>query len=376
MGHHEFDTQLTALRASIAVHPLGNVGRLSATDFQVLCRDMEGAFPDLVRASIAGVVPDTIATVTSERARFDFAAPEANPVDFDWRFDDRTAKKLAQLLAGNSNREVLCVGAPTVYDAIIKNGGKAFLIDRNPLLAQTLAAGTFLIDDLSANDCAHLTQRFDVALIDPPWYPEAYDLWLSRTLPLLRSRAELFVVVFRRYTRPSAPQQRERLLTRLERIGRLSFLDVEAVYSTPPFEQAVLTRLELPIMPSWRAADMLKIELFLKPDHSVFDPHAWPMSTWLRFQAGDQVIAVKDSSADCGPISVAHDFPSEVCTVSRRDPTRARYTVWTSRSKAAVVAGTARLAAILGHSANVSIEESDIDVAKKLSRQLGFQIRG
>jgi hypothetical protein len=376
MNQPATDAQAAALRFSVAGHPLGKLPALSADQFQALCRDMRGAFPDVVRSSLAGVVEAGTAARLSERAEFDISGPEPNPVDFDWRFDGRTARRLAETLLRRSNCEVLCMGAPTVYGAIRSLGGKAFLIDRNPLLARNLARETFLIADISTEDelAQRVDRKFDAAIIDPPWYGEAYNLWLARTLPLLRPGAGLSVVMFRELTRPGAKEQRAELLRRFEKVGRVIAEEFEAVYSTPPFEEEVLLRLGLPSMPSWRAADVLKIQPYTQPDLSVFHPFFWPMNRWERFTLGGQVIAVKDIPDDDGPLQIASEFPAAIKTVSQRDPARTLYTVWTSRSTAAVVKGTKRLAAILRNSREVKIDQSDLRVATQLSHELGFQI--
>lgn len=378
MNRNRLDAQTGSLCASVAAHPVGQLPSVTADQFQTLCRDMQGAFPDLVKSSMAGVVAAGRATSLSERAEFDFEGPEPSPVDFDWRFDGRTTRRLAAALIGGNNREVLCVGTPTVYAAIRALGGHAFLIDRNPLLARSLSDGRFLIADLSTEEnlASRVNHKFDIAVVDPPWYGEAYELWLARTLPLLRPGAEILVVMFRRFTRASAQEERTQLLKGFERLGRVSFEPFEAVYSTPPFEQEVLSRLQLPWMPSWRAGDILKIELHPDPDSSLLRPLAWPVSKWERFDLGDQVIAVKQVAGDDGPLQVANEFPSEIMTVSQRDPMRALYTVWTSRSKAAVVKGTKRLLTILNKSTEITVERSDLQVATQLSQQLGFQIGG
>ncbi len=375
MTRHGIEAEV--LLASVASHPLGRFETLSPDEFQMLCRDMHGAFPDVVRRSLPGGIELGVARCLSKRAEIDLSTPEPNPVDYDWRFDEQTARLLADVIAQGAYREVLCVGAPTAYGAIRARGGAAFLIDHNPLLARILSTGSFLIREVSVEEelAPHIDRRFDAAVVDPPWYPEAYDLWLSRTVPLLRAGADLFLVVFRRFTRPNAEQERTQLLRRLERIGRVSLEPFEAVYSTPPFEQEVLRRLQLPRLPSWRAADVFRVTVFSDPDLSVFDPIAWSVAKWNRFDLGDQVVAVQDVRGDNGPIQVRNELPTEVTSVSQRDPSRAQYTVWTSRSRAAVVKGTKRLAAILGNSSTTTIEQSDLQVANELSQKLLFQIR-
>jgi Probable N6-adenine methyltransferase len=374
MGQTETNAEELALRVSVASHPVGKLPRLSPDQFQALCRDMQGAFPDVVRSSYAGIVETGTATSASERAQFDINGPEPSPVDFDWRFDGRTALALAKILL-RQNCEVLCMGAPTVYGAVRSLGGKAFLIDRNPLLEKNLAPDTHLIADISTEEelPRRVDKQFAAAILDPPWYGEAYDLWFARTLPLLRAGAELLVVMFRKFTRPSAKRQRDQLIRQFESVGQLVAEEFEVVYSTPPFEDEVLLRLELPRMPSWRAADVLKIQLHSKPDLAVFRPGLWPVNKWERFALGGQVIAVKDVPNDNGPLRIVGDLPRELKSVSQRDPARELYNVWTSRSRAGVVTGTKRLASILSKP-EAAIDRSDIQVATQLSRELGFQI--
>ncbi|MEY9357730.1 hypothetical protein ABH994_000451 [Bradyrhizobium yuanmingense] len=371
------DTDAELLSACVAAHPLGKVGALTPDQFQMLCRDMHGAFPDAVRRNILGTVEVGVAQDLSEQAEVDIGAPEPSPVDYDWRFDGSTARFLAKALVERRYQDVLCVGTPTVYGAVRATGRNAFLIDRNPLLARTLPKGTFLVKEISADDklTGYVDRSFDAAVVDPPWYPEAYELWLARTLPLLRPGADVFLVVFRRFVRPRAEQERMELLKRLETIGRVSQVLTEIVYSTPPFEQQVLRHLQLPRLPSWRAADLFRITLRPDADLSVFKTTSWAVDKWDRFDFGDQVVAVRDIPNDWGPIQVSSDLSVEVRSVSQRDPVRARYTVWTSRSRAAVVRGTRRLSAILANPSATAADQQDLKVACELSRRLDFQIR-
>lgn len=366
-----------ALCASVAAHPLGKLSILTADQFQILCRDMQGAFPDLVRKCFPGAVEGGTATTSSKRAEFDIRCPEPSPVDFDWRFDGQTALRLAEALIGQEHCQVLCMGAPTVHSAIQSLGGQAFLVDRNPLLAENLIPGTYYIADIAPEVGLdlHFGRTFDAAIIDPPWHPEAYRLWLSRTLPLLRAGAKVFVPMFRNFTRPGAADERSLLMQLFGKLGRVIGLPFEAVYSTPPFEREVLLRLGLPYLPSWRAADIFNVVLHQQPELSVLRPFAWSSNKWKRFNLGGQVIAVKDLPDDNGPIRVVSEFPSCIKNVSRRDPTRECYTVWTSRNYAAVVKGTKRLAAILEGSGGAFVDQSDLQAAIQISKSLNFQLR-
>ncbi len=374
---HQRQTEAEVLRARVQAHPIGQLERLSANQFQILCREMAGAFPDSVRQAVSGTIVGNSAEFLSARAAMDVNGPEPNPVDYDWRFDARSASSLGELVTREQYRSVLCVGTPTIYGEIRSRGGDAFLIDRNPLLSRTLTAGTFLIKEISGTEDwgSPINRTFDAAVLDPPWYEEAYNLWLARTMPLLSAGADVFLVLFRRFTRPDAERQRAELLARFEKIGRISPQHYEVTYSTPPFELEVLRRLRLPSLPSWRAADLVKITLSSKPDLTVFQPLTWRPAKWRRFDLGDQVLAVKEVLSDDGPIEIVDELPSEITSVSQRDPSRERYTVWTSRSRAAVVTGTKRLIALLESSFPKTIEEPDILAVNELSQKLSIQIR-
>ena len=222
---------------AIAAHPLGKISNVTSTDFQSLCRDMQGAFPELVRQGIAGAIKSDEPPPVCDRSIFDLNAPEPSPVDYDWRFDSPTARRLARTLLGN--------------------------------------------------------------------------------------------------TRPSAQVERDALIDRFCAIGKISSLPYEAVYATPPFEAEVLARLGLPVLPSWRAADLLQIELFPQAKNAPVPSQDWPLCDWERFVLGDQVIALRHTPGDDGRVHFEAEPSVELLSVSNRDPKRTHYTLWTSRSRAA-----------------------------------------
>jgi hypothetical protein len=98
MSRHTADEPSQSLCSAIAAHPLGRADCLSSVDFQALCRDLKGAFPDLVRRGFKGTIRSGEPALPYNRAKFDLSAPEPSPVDFDWRFDDPTASQLAETL--------------------------------------------------------------------------------------------------------------------------------------------------------------------------------------------------------------------------------------------------------------------------------------
>jgi len=359
-------------------------------DLQQLCRRLKGAFP----ADIARILGDQRATkfavsqTAGRRSPFDLRSPEPHPIDYDWRFDEATANALARLAMDQGT--VLCVGTPTIYDTIAEQGGSACLIDRNPLLYRSLFQTDrcrFIIDDIGAMlpTDSRIGGLFSAAILDPPWYPHQYELWLARTIPFIEPGGTLFLILFRELTRPDAHQERSDLLDRLATIGSLSYPDLEAVYSTPGFEAEVFSRLRLPPLQNWRAGDLVRIDLH---------PHvtSWPFPSrfaasdwaWHRFIVEGQVIAIADREHDDGPIEYFPPTPGnsfKLDSVSARDPRRGTISVWTSRHCAAAASGTQRIAAILGfsHHTDKVLEPTvttsvDQDIVRRLAAELGFTL--
>ena len=74
MTRHGIEAEV--LLASVASHPLGRFETLSPDEFQMLCRDMHGAFPDVVRRSLPGGIELGVARCLSKRAEIDLSTPE------------------------------------------------------------------------------------------------------------------------------------------------------------------------------------------------------------------------------------------------------------------------------------------------------------
>jgi hypothetical protein len=321
---------------------------------QLLCRALRGAFPGLAADSLRSEANDartyTIAD-TWRRSPLDLALPEPHPVDFDWRFDAATAEWLAR--STSMQGRVLCLGTPTVFEAIAAQGGRAHLIDWNPLLGDYLPRNercSFQIADL--NKELEIDGQFDAVVLDPPWYSDFYNLWFAQALSLLTRPGMLFVTLFRELTRPGADRDRAELLSHLSTFGSATILETDAVYATPRFEAEVLAHLQLPGLPAWRAADIVRVDVHREVAHLPFV--SCPMKDgliWQRFVVGNQVVALKHHVSDFGPISYSPPRPLNdsfmLTNVSRRDPHREGVTVWTSRNRAAIATGTCRIATLL-----------------------------
>jgi hypothetical protein len=362
-------------------------------DPQLFCRSLRGAFPGTVAEALRALstrTQDFNASTDELNATLEPVWPEPHPADFDWRFEKSTAEKLSYLVSARGR--VLCLGTPTVYEAISRQGGKSLLIDQNPFLRRCLTPNnrsSFQIADLSRP--LHIREQFDAVILDPPWYSKIYTNWLSQALALLkRSNGSLFVTLFRELTRPGAATERAQILSSLAAVGRVRILELDAVYETPRFEAEVLARLKLPQLPAWRVADLVQVE--------VRDAAAWQASkpsaqnsygrTAERFLIGNQVVVVAHYTQTSEPIDYTAPDPKRprdfiLASVSNRDPIRGKLTVWTSRNRGANASGTHRIAKLLREGARDStdaqseaeaVTDQDRDAFERLLNDLALEL--
>jgi len=199
-----------------------------------------------------------------------------------------------------------------------------------------------------------LQGAYEVAVMDPPWYPDDYELWLARLLPLLRPGATFFTTLFPDLVRPSAHSERDQLCRYLHRLGRVRLLPRFAVYSTPPFEAEVLSRVGLGSVPKWRISPLFEVTL-ADGAHDRGPPERARKKApqWNRFVIGQQTVAVATTPGNSGVFSYTPGAEScALNSVSRRDPRRSRINVWTSRNWVAEVSGTETLDRFLGYVAS------------------------
>jgi hypothetical protein len=152
---------------------------------------------------------------------------DPHPLDFDWRFDDRTVSELCRLVQG---RNVLALGAPSVAKSMQASGGRVLLVDRQPIQE---VRGQLVADALTPDV---FERDFDVAIVDPPWYPRELVEWASAAGRAVRSGGEVLVSVWPAETRPGAADDLSRALAELSDWADVTELPIEVTYETPPFE--------------------------------------------------------------------------------------------------------------------------------------------
>lgn len=250
-------------------------------------------------------------------------------LDGDWRYSRPAVSKLIDLAVRQvgSDASFLHVGSPSTYSAALKafpNYGNHWLHDRNALRHTGIA-------DL---DTA-VSAGFDVAIIDPPWYPEVTIGFLALASRVLRPGALVFVAQPAQLSRPGVLEERRQILDEIARLGygyvatRPDFVR----YETPHFEWVTLKSQVATLIPAdWRLGDLL----VLRFDH-VCDSQRTELDLndgdWIERNIGMVRFKIRKSPTGDGctfePLTDSGFAPS----VSRRDPLRQHVGIWTSGNR-------------------------------------------
>ena len=308
-----------------------------------IIRECQGAFPTIVydrleQLNLLGELStgDTSSVNSSSHAAY----PELHPLDFEWYFTDSTTNAIAKTLR-NQGEPVLCLGTPTVAFCLAKQGISVVLVDRNSLIKERFDPEnenlTFLTEDL--NKSLEINEKFPVAFFDSPWYSEYTYTWLYRASEHIQRHGQMHFVLFPQLVRPSAIEQRKRLIHIAQQLGVVSIEEGSVTYKTPEFELEVLQNSEIPVIQDWRRADLVNIEV--NTPNALSPPPAEDINTtWDTFVISGQVVKVRKNISTEGTTAL---FPIEgsegyvFTSVSRRDARRQSIDLWTSRNRVAAV---------------------------------------
>lgn len=314
-----------------------------------ICRSCKGAFPSDVLSAIGRLgTPARIALVNEllpgapDSHSLSRLFPEPHPVDFEWRFNEETALSVAKYVSGIGGR-VACLGTPTVYRHLAAQGADSVLVDRNPFLPRYLSESSsnrVVTADLRFRASTCGIGKFDVIVLDAPWYLEYVKTWLLRALELANKGATIILTLFPELIHPSGRQERANLVRLLKCLGSSSNFTTGAVYETPLFETETLRALGLPPLPRWRTAELVVVRLsFPIPMFQVTPPKE---DRWIRFLLGTQVVALRESGAVRRPLSIRPPYANGsfvLLSVSAGDPVRGHINLWSSRNRCMQVSG-------------------------------------
>jgi Probable N6-adenine methyltransferase len=293
-------------------------------------------------SSSSALVPGSSSTRPTSTASSD-GLPEPHPVDFDWRFTNRTLADLGKYINASGLEHVAVLGAPTLYRYLTDSGIHAHLFDKNPYIVKYLKeAGYSTVTESDLFKFSDFSAQFQWAIADPPWYIEHYYAFLKASSKLLTKEGKLLLSVLPRLTRPSAPRDRLNIIERAAKCG-FDLIEVRAAalhYASPPFEIEALNAEDL-VLDDWRTGDIF---CFTLRSHPLQEPEAHKPTdedNWQVFQLGTTIVKIKDEQRlkseafDYRPVSPTGSV--RLRSVSRRSPVRSKINLWTSRNIALAV---------------------------------------
>ncbi|WP_439880933.1 hypothetical protein ACSX1A_17500 [Pontibacter sp. MBLB2868] len=274
-------------------------------------------------------------TVSSNRM---FSDP--HPADYDWRFDASTASFIVNHSIKNLGKcdgEIALLGAKTLYPLLINKGYPAKLYIKSSSLIKELKDAGFehgLIEADLLNPIKESLKVFSAVIADPPWYNEFYEAFMLRSSELLHIGGKLYLSVLPELTRPSAKEDRARIIELASSMG-LVFIDElegELSYETPRFEYNSLIANGV-FCANWRKGDLW---VFKKENEIDYFIKQWPVDEneqWVEFTIGNKKIKLREKKEMA--FKAFEFYPADpkgftFSFVSRRSPLRKMIDLWTS----------------------------------------------
>lgn len=294
-------------------------------------RRMQGAFPTLVRR--LGDLDSAPTTGSSADGRE--LAVQESPSQGEWYFTEETSRGLASQLGPAP----LLLGTPSVAEV----AERGTLVDDSAWVSVKFKLSMVRVENYPIED-VKLTDGYDSAVLDPPWYSRALVEWLQFASHLTVAGGTIMVPLMGELTRPSAREDRKAILTLASAIGPNEIRADALQYSLPHFETAALRAGGLEIAAPWRRADLL----VLQNTRPAAAPRLTPTRTeWIDYRVGRKVVSFRPGPSReregfaFGPIvgTTGWTLPS----VSHRHPSMRAAGLWSSENRVAQVYSPGRV---------------------------------
>ena len=321
--------------------------------FEGLLRALPGVYPPMVAASLTrlrregAISSDQHRQARARQHRDDGdrvgcsppALPPPHPLDFDWRYTERTVDRLLRLVTSVTEPEdtIALLGTPSLYAAALDRA-----TDRQWVLLEGSEA---TVQHLHMTGPRRTVQRCDVVrghipepgaaavVADPPWYPGQIEAFLWAATVCARQGAFVVMSLPPIGTRPGMANERREFRGAVTARG-LEMTTIRRnwlTYTTPPFERNALLAAGWDDPPvDWRRGDIA----ILRAHGSAIGPRPCvpPCSeNWDEVMLGWTRIRVLSSmSSDEVDPSLRSLVPGNVLAdVSSRNPLRQKANVWT-----------------------------------------------
>ena len=253
--------------------------------------------------------------------------PAPHPLDFDWRYDAGTIEALVPLL---EHKKVLALGAPSVARRLQALGTDVTLVDRQP--AQGVAAHLpRAVEDFVP------AERYDAAIVDPPWYPDALERWAAVAAHAVGPGGLILASVWPETARPSAKLDLALAISDIGQWAEVRRLDVPLAYLMPAFEERAIAASETAIL---AASPCCGVLLEIRPHRLPARIAAPQGDAWQRFLLDDYQLALRIGDADAQPLAISRHPGAKGWHwpfVSARAPGREQIDLWSSAGEVALV---------------------------------------
>lgn len=329
-----------------------------------------GIYPQELKDILDGLIRQNVVIqengfyfLASDEKKDRVVLPPAHPLDYDWRFDKNTVKMIADELLKEcpKNSSILLLGTHSIQVELLRRevGNTVILIDNNKLLVDELnnyshkANFINLHKNLFDNNDLGTDYGLDignigVVFMDPPWYLDAYLVFLDFAAKIVDLGGLVFTSLIPVGMRETAYKERDQFFVDASKLGLHieQLLKNTLTYITPIFERKSLQSQSLFCVGNWRKGDfvmMRKVAICKNENHSLTIPVQTSINddSWLDFVVNGYPIRIKNDLNDKRNPEIISIEPQDILpTVSCRYPGRKKVVLWLWDNRVYGIKGT------------------------------------
>lgn len=296
-----------------------------------------------------------------------FTPPEPHPLDYDWRFTDESTVSICNLLPKYGI--VLAVGAPSIARYLQSKQIPVILVDRQPF------QGVKNHWRIEPGSTPSSKEHFDIAVVDPPWYPAIFQRWVAWIANLTGVNGRIIASIWPEGTRPGDEHEFQDLIFWLSDWADVSVLDIEVHYERPLFELIASQAAQAgPLSTSPGIGRLLSISVKAIPP---LPPSEQNRFQWKRFVLNNYQLAVRMDNSSSAKSSI--DRHPNACHwiwpyVSNRAPRRTDIGAWSSHNEVGIVNHSMPLIDALRRAFEVQSELQFIEMLREYPGLLEWDI--
>ena len=273
--------------------------------------------------------------------------PLPHPLDFEWRFTQRTSHELLHMLTNLTpfGGSVLLYGTPGVALGAMSIPVKRrlyFVGENNVVTGRLHALNSGAGKPIRIEASLATVGQVDAVVLDPPWYPDSVNPMLAAAAAICKTGGCILISLAPPATRASAAQDQSDALRLARRLG-LEFIERQPLalrYETPFFERNALRAQGIDPPATWRRGDLLIFRKLQSTPAAILCPP--PSRPWSEVSIGRMRLAIRHAPTPSMKGDGLHSIVENdvLPTVSRSDPRRANASIWTSGNRVFGVSDT------------------------------------